>query len=351
MALLADVQVARGAFELNARLRCDAGQTLVVIGPNGAGKTTLLRTLAGLDRPSSGSIEVNGRTVVDTGKDVVLPASERNAGVVFSDLRLFPHLSALANVAFGAPRRSGADRSSVVTPSVLLEELQLSAMAPYRPAQLSAGQAQRVALARAVAREPSYLLLDEPFAALDAQTRPLVRRWLQRNVERLNVPCVVVSHDPLDALSIADHVLVLEAGRVTQRATPSGLAHHPATDYVARLVGLNFYTGSFADGELAVDGGGRVACASALRPGPANATLRPSAVTLYAERPRVTSARNVLVGPVSSIEEIGGRCRVAVASTPPVVADVTAASLVDLRVGVGDEVWVSFKATDVEVAS
>lgn len=342
MTLTAEIDLHRGAFMLHAKLVCAAGETLAVLGPNGAGKSTLLRALAGLE-PAQGHVSVAGREVSS------MPPRLRGAGVVFQDHRLFPHLSARDNVAFG-PRSHGRSRREARNEAdSLLVRLGLASLGGRRPRELSGGQAQRVALARALAGDPAYLLLDEPLSALDAEIRAEVRSFLRAMVDGYDGPCLLVTHDAVEALTLADRILVLEDGRVVQEGVPAAIARHPATPYVARLVGLNLYRGVLRDGRLAVAGGGEIACAAGSLHGSVVATIRPSAVTLFASEPHGTSARNVWLGRIAAVEVAGERVRVEVASTPRVIAEVTALALADLRVGAGDKVWAAIKATDVDV--
>ena len=342
MSLSADVEVRRGSFVLTVAVACGAGETLAVLGPNGAGKSTLLRALAGLEH-ATGPIRVGGRDVAH------LPPQQRGAGVVFQDHRLFPHLSARDNVAFGPRSHGRSRRESARLAADLLDRLGLGALADRLPREMSGGQAQRVALARALAGDPAYLLLDEPLSALDTEVRAEVRAFLRRTVEAYAGPCLLVTHDAVEALTLSDRVVVLEGGRVVQTGTPGDVARHPATPYVASLVGLNLYRGVLRNGILTVEGGGQIACATGGLSGPVLATIRPSAVTLHAAEPAGASARNRFHGRITAVEVSGERVRVEVASTPRVVAEVTAAALADLRLGAGDVAWASAKATDVTV--
>ncbi|HEY5334692.1 MAG TPA: ABC transporter ATP-binding protein [Mycobacteriales bacterium] len=342
MSLDADIEVRRGAFALQVSLTCAAGETLAVLGPNGAGKSTLLRALAGLE-PAEGSVSVAGRDVSS------LPPRLRGAGVVFQDHRLFPHLSARDNVAFGPRSRGRPRRETRAEADALLVRLGLASLGGRRPRELSGGQAQRVALARALAGEPTYLLLDEPLSALDAEVRAEVRSFLRTTVDGYDGPCLLVTHDAVEALTLADRILVLEGGRVVQEGTPAAIARQPATPYVARLVGLNLYRGELQHGRLDVVTGGAITCATGTLHGSAVATIRPSAVTLFASEPHGTSARNVWRGRIAAVEVAGERVRVELASTPRVIAEVTAGALAELRVGAGDDVWAAIKATDVDV--
>lgn len=216
----ASLFVDRGAFTLDLELEVRPGRTLALLGPNGAGKSTALAALAGLV-PSTGEISVNGRELND------LPTEQRRIGYVFQDYLLFPHLTVLENVAFGASKAVAAE---------WLDRMGISELAARRPSELSGGQAQRVALARALATEPELLLLDEPLAALDVEVRASVRAELASHLREWAGLTIVVTHSLDDVTALADDVVVLEAGRATQRGTPRDLVREPATAYVRKLV-------------------------------------------------------------------------------------------------------------------
>ncbi|RII86370.1 ABC transporter ATP-binding protein, partial [Clavibacter michiganensis] len=223
-------------------------------------KSTLLRALAGLAPLTAGRVALDGRELERAGggapaggsADLRVPAEGRGIGVVFQDHLLFPHLSALANVAFG-PRAHGVARAVAEERArALLDRLGIAHLADRRPARLSGGQSQRVALARALVLEPALLLLDEPMAALDAGTRLDVRDLLADELRRFGGAAVLVTHDPVDALALADRIHVLEDGRQVQEGAPQEVAARPATAYVARLVGMNRLTGRDAEGRPTV---------------------------------------------------------------------------------------------------
>ena len=349
MSLQARLQVQRPEFVLDVDLEVADGEVVAVLGPNGAGKSTLLRALAGLLPLRAGRVELGGAVLEDTAARVRVPSRDRAVGVVFQDYRLFPHLSARENVAFG-PRSTGTPRAAArADADGWLARLGLAGLADRRPAELSGGQAQRVALARARATRPGLLLLDEPLAALDVATRTSVRSELRAQLDGFPGPAVLVTHDPLEAMTLASRLVVLEQGRVVQDAAVGEVTRRPATAYVARLVGLNLLRGTAADGVLAVDGGGRVATADRATRGPALAVVRPSSVLVATAPPGASSARNSWPGAVVGLEALGDRVRVEVDGSPPLLADVTASAVAELRLAAGDPVWVSVKATDVEV--
>ncbi|MDP9398753.1 MAG: ABC transporter ATP-binding protein [Actinomycetota bacterium] len=350
MSLRADLRVARDAFALELPLEVADGETVALLGPNGTGKTTALRALAGLLPLRSGTVvlgdPVAGDTVLeDPARRIRVPPERRPVGVVFQDYLLFPHLSALENVAFGL-RASGVRRPDARRRAGhWLERVGLGAYGHRRPRELSGGQAQRVALARALARQPRLLLLDEPLAALDAATRLETRAELGRHLASFDASALVVTHDPLDAMVLADRLVVVEDGRVVQAGTPPEVARRPRTDYVARLVGLNLYRGVAAGATVSLPSGSSVAVAEQLH-GNVFVAFPPSAVALHRTRPEGTP-RNVWPGSIRGVERHGDVARVAVEGALPVLADVTPGTLVDLELAPGAPVWAAVKATEV----
>lgn len=216
-------------------LRIAPGEFLALLGPSGSGKTTLLRILAGLDWPDAGSVLQGDRDFLAAS------ARERNVGLVFQHYALFRHLTVRENVAFGLrvqPRRQRPARAQIrERVERLLKRVQLEALGDRYPGQLSGGQRQRVALARALAVEPELLLLDEPFGALDAQVRVVLRRWLRELHEELGQTTVFVTHDQEEALGLADRIVVMDRGRIEQVGTPQAIYHEPATPFVCEFIG------------------------------------------------------------------------------------------------------------------
>jgi molybdate transport system ATP-binding protein len=233
--LAASVEVVRPAFTLSLDLEVAEGEVVAVVGPNGSGKTTTLRALAGLVRPTTGTIRLGERTLDDTAAGIHVEARNRDIGVVFQDYLLFPHLSAVDNIAFGLQAHGTAKPEALASAHRWLARFELSEFAGVRPRELSGGQAQRVALARALILEPPLLLLDEPLAALDVGARASVRRQLKEVLGAYGGSTLLVTHDPADALALADQVVVLEAGKVAQRGVPTDVAASPINEYVAGL--------------------------------------------------------------------------------------------------------------------
>ncbi|MEU6914691.1 ABC transporter ATP-binding protein [Streptomyces olindensis] len=330
--------VDRGAFRLDVTLTAAPGDVVALLGPNGAGKTTALRALSGLIPLTSGHLRLDG-----TRLDGTAPES-RPVGVVFQDYLLFPHLTALDNVAFG-PRCRGAGKAEARAQAAeWLDRMGLADLAGAKPRRLSGGQAQRVALARALATRPRLLLLDEPLAALDARTRLEVRAQLRRHLAEFEAVAVLVTHDPLDAMVLADRLVVVEDGRVVQEGTPSDIARHPRTDYIARLVGLNLYKGRAEGHTVRLDAGPGITTTEELS-GPVFVAFPPGAVTLYRDRPTGSSARNLWHCEVAGLETHGDQIRADLTGEVALTADLTTVAAAELDLHPGVPVWAAVKAT------
>lgn len=297
-----------------AQLEVPAGEVLVVIGPNGAGKSTLLRAVAGLERAA---VRVGDDDWTD------LPVPRRRIGYVFQDQSLFPHLSAVANVAFGPRSRGVPRREARAQARHWLDRFGIGDLADRRPGQLSGGQAQRVALARALATDPQVLLLDEPFTGLDTTAATSLRIELSQHLRDFAGVTLLVTHDAIDALTLADRVLVLDGGVVAQVGRPEEVAARPQTAHVARLVGLNV-----------------------VRLGEELVTFSPSAVNVSVREPE-GSPRLRWHGTVATLAPHGDALRVLVRGETDLLADVTPAAATELRLVAGREVWLSVKATAV----
>ncbi|WP_369247912.1 ABC transporter ATP-binding protein [Streptomyces sp. R41] len=331
--------VHRGAFHLDVALTAAPGDVVALLGPNGAGKTTALRALAGLTPLSDGGhLRLDGAALDRT------PPESRPVGVVFQDYLLFPHLTALDNVAFG-PRCQGVGKAEArAQAAVWLDRMGLADHAGAKPRRLSGGQAQRVALARALATHPRLLLLDEPLAALDARTRLDVRAQLRRHLADFEAVAVLVTHDPLDAMVLADRLVVIEHGHVVQDGTPSDIARHPRTDYIAQLVGLNLYRGQAEGHTVRLDAGPAITTTEDLG-GPVFVAFPPGAVTLHRDRPTGSSARNLWQCRVSGLESHGDQIRADLTGELPLAADLTTVAAAELDLHPGTPVWATVKAT------
>lgn len=329
--------VDREAFRLDIALRAAPGEVVALLGPNGAGKTTALRALAGLAPLTAGHLRLDGADLRRT------PPESRPVGVVFQDYLLFPHLTALDNVAFG-PRCRGAGKAEARAQAAeWLDRMGLAGHAGARPRRLSGGQAQRVAVARALATHPRLLLLDEPLAALDARTRLEVRAQLRRHLAAFEAVAVLVTHDPLDAMVLADRLVVVEGGRIVQEGSPSDIARRPRTEYIAQLVGLNLYRGRAEGHTVRLAAGPAVSTTEDLF-GPVFVAFPPGAVTLYRARPTGSSARNLWHCEVAGLETHGDQIRVELTGELALAADLTTVAAAELDLHPGAPVWAAVKA-------
>ena len=347
MSVTANFTSHRGEFTLKFKAQFEPGSVIAILGPNGAGKSTLLRTIAGLSAVDTGSITINAVTV-DDAKKIFLRPPARSVGFVFQDYAIFPHLTVLANVAFGPRSRGSGRKAADQLAHEVLTQIGIDDLAERWPASLSGGQAQRVALARALATKPDVLLLDEPLAALDIQTRSNIRIELAQQLSTFAGCTVLVTHDPLDAMLLADRVIVLESGTIVQDATPAEIARRPATPYAAALIGVTLLRGNTRRGELTLDDGGVLHTADIDASGPVLAVIRPESVSVHRVQPE-GSPRNVWPGTVLALEASHDRVRVQIAGPPDVVAAVTPGAVAELGLAPGTRVWLSVKAVDLDV--
>jgi molybdate transport system ATP-binding protein len=351
MTLHAEVLVEREGFTLDAALDAEGGSTVALLGPNGSGKSTFVRALAGLEATDEARIVLNGADLS------ALPPQRRPIGVVFQDLRLFPRLSAVENAAFPL-RACGRSRAGARTRArELLATLGVpTGRMDARPANLSGGEAQRVALARSLIAEPALLLLDEPTSSLDVRARADLRPLIRSTLAAFPGVRVLVTHDPVEAMTLADRLVILEEGHTTQVGTPAEIRQAPRSSYVADLVGLNLYAGRLEPldegaGSLETGEGRLVVAWPVGEPRThhldgVTATLRPADVVLHTTRPEGGSARNLLHGPIAALSIEGERARVRIASAPPVVAEITLGSVARLGLHEGAWVWASCKAVE-----
>jgi molybdate transport system ATP-binding protein len=358
VSLSVDATVRRGTFAVEAAFEAEPGETVALLGPNGSGKSTLVASLAGLLPFERGRVELDGDVLDEPSAGIAVPPEDRPVGVVFQDLLLFPHLSGLENVAFPLRARGVGKGEARERGRRLLERFGIGHRADARPRDLSGGEAQRVALARALVAEPKLLLLDEPLSALDVATRAEARELVRDELSRFPGVRLLVTHDPVEASMLADRLVILEHGAVTQIGTPEEIRRGPRTRYAAELVGVNAVRGRLEriDGGagrlVARDGAGELVV-----PWPdwyagdeVVGIVRPLDVTLWLEQPD-GSARNVLRGPVTSVAIEADRARVRVGSSPPLFAELTVGSLERLGLRPGTEVWASVKAVEIEVLS
>ncbi len=275
------------------------GELVALLGPSGSGKTTLLRTIAGLEFPDEGQ-------VLFAGEDVTFAsAAARRVGFVFQQYALFKHMTVAKNIAFGLDVRKGRDKPSKAEIRTRVEDLlklvELEGLGGRYPSQLSGGQRQRVALSRALAVQPSVLLLDEPFGALDATVRKSLRKELRRVHDATGVTTIFVTHDQEEALELADRVAILNAGRIEQIGTPDEVHDHPATPFVCGFVGeANRFEGTVAGGRFTA--GPVVLPAAQTADGPAVAFVRPHDFMIAAEGFPVQVQRVVIQGPLAHVD-------------------------------------------------
>jgi molybdate transport system ATP-binding protein len=347
VSLEARVELILGQLHLDVDLAVATGELVVLLGPNGAGKTTLLRALAGLLPLDRGRVTLDGKVLEDAEAGEWVATEHRPIGFVFQDYLLFPHLSAVENVAFGLRARGLPKAEARRRAAGWLDRVGLAGAADARPRALSGGQAQRVALARAMVSNPRLLLLDEPLAALDAATRAALRRDLRRHLASFDGTRLLVTHDPLEAIALADRLVVLEGGRITQTGTPAEVSQRPHSRYVAELVGVNLYRGHADGRSVRLVGGGTVVAAD-INHGEVFAAVHPHAVALHRQPPEGTP-RNVWSGTADTLEVIGDRVRVRVTGPVSIIAEVTPAAASELHLADGGPVWATVKATEVTV--
>lgn len=230
---LRNINKSFGSFKAsdNVSFGLEKGKLIGLLGPSGSGKTTILRMLAGLEKQDSGDILINGRNVNG------VPASERGIGFVFQNYALFPFMTVNANIAYGLKVQKKDNKFISDRVNELLELVGLPDVGKRYPDQLSGGQRQRIALARALAPQPELLLLDEPFAAIDAKVRKELRTWLRETIDKIGITSIFVTHDQDEAIEVADEIVVTNNGRVEQVGSPSEIYLEPATPFVAQFIG------------------------------------------------------------------------------------------------------------------
>jgi sulfate transport system ATP-binding protein len=218
----------------------EKGKMVGLLGPSGSGKTTILRSLAGLERPDSGDILIGGEVVND------LPASRRGIGFVFQNYALFRYMKVIDNIAFGLQIQKKAPAFIRERVNELVHLIGLEGMEDRYPHQLSGGQKQRVAFARALAPNPQLLLLDEPFAAIDAKVRKELRSWLRETINKVGITSIFVTHDQDEAIEVADEIIIINQGRVEQKGAPIEIYNHPTTPFVAKFIGQSAVLENYA---------------------------------------------------------------------------------------------------------
>ena len=359
----AQLVVRRGDFILDAAIRVESGEVLALLGPNGSGKTTLLAALAGLILPDAGSVTVAGRLltrVVEGTRPVAVVPEHRAVGLLGQEALLFPHLDARDNVAFGQ-RAQGQTRSIARREAAdWLAAVGLEGLEERKPAELSGGQQQRVALARALAARPDLLLLDEPMAALDVQTAARMRQLLAERLAERTIATLLVTHDVLDAIVLADRIAILHDGKIVDAGPTARVLGEPRNQFTAALAGINLLNGvAEPPGVRLPDGRCFIGSADAgvLPAAGADVALvfRPAAVSVWRTEPRPFDSAgqhtNCWEATIVSLESGIGGVRIRVAEDPHLVVELAPARVVELGLRAGVHVWLSVAADDVVLFS
>ncbi|MEH3141147.1 MAG: ATP-binding cassette domain-containing protein [Mycobacterium kyogaense] len=349
-----DARLALAQRGIDLEIAVADGEAMAVLGPNGVGKSTVMQAIAGLVRLDTGHVRIGDHVVTDVQAGVFVPAHRRGVALLDQRPLLFPHLSVAANVGYaprcrGLSRRAAADRARH-----WLDAVDAGHLAERRPSQLSGGQAQRVALARALAAEPRVLLLDEPFAALDVGAAAALRRTVRDLLRQESRSALIVTHDVLDALAIADTAVVIEGGRVVERGAVRSVLTAPRSDFAASIAGVNLVSGRAAGrGTLRTPWGLELAGTGDAQPGVAAVALfSPAAVAVHAEPPRA-SPRNVIPTTIADVVLRGDAVRIRGADlpdgSPGLAADVTPAAVLDLGLEPGQDVFFVVKAQEIGI--
>jgi len=346
--LQATIAVALDGFALDIEVDVGRGETVALLGPNGAGKSTTVRALTGLAPLDRGRIVLDGVVLDEPGAQVFVPIHEREIGVAFQDAVLFPHLDVAHNVGFGL---GPGDRSTQV--ELWLKRLGLAGFSNRRVADLSGGEARRVSIARALAMQPALVVLDEPFAGLDIGARNELRRMLGESMHESNAARLLITHDAAEAATLADRILILEQGQITQSGPPNEIQQRPASRYAADLMGVNLFEGLADQGQVQVpstDGAAGIGftISDPSVHGPVRLTVSPAAVALHRDPPG-GSPRNAWAARVVDVHQLGEIVRVHLDDPVPLVADVTPGAIDELSIRPGATIWVAIKATSFSV--
>jgi molybdate transport system ATP-binding protein len=350
---------------LDVEFSVSAGEVLAVLGPNGAGKSTALHVIAGLVAPDTGRVLLGDRVLTDSAAGVNVATHDRRVGLLLQDPLLFPHLSVAANVSFGPHSRRRLRHLSASTrvrdkQAALhwLREVGAEQFADRRPRQLSGGQAQRVAIARALAAEPEMLLLDEPLTGLDVAAAASIRTVLRGAVTSSGCATILVTHDLLDVFTLADRVLIIESGRISEVGPVAEVLAAPRSHFGARIAGVNLVSGTIGpDGTLHTHSGQRwhgtadaTAGAAVANGRAAVAVFAPASVAVYPDPPH-GSPRNTVEVTVAELDTRGPAVLVRGADqpggTPWLAAMVTVDAAAELQLAPGRRVWFSVKAVEV----
>jgi molybdate transport system ATP-binding protein len=342
-----------GAFTLEAEFDAPSGIT-ILFGASGSGKTSTIKSIAGIIRPDSGLIKLNDNTLFDSERGIDMPIRERGVGLVFQNLSLFPHMTALGNVEFAANGLASAERRRRALG--LMERLRIAHTAPRRPRDISGGEAQRVALARALASSPRLLLLDEPLSAIDEATKQEIISDLKMINRDLHLPVIYVTHNRDEAVSLGDYLVAYDAGRVAAAGVPLEILGGAVSARVARITGVeNIFEGVVikrdgAAGTMTVEVKDRTGACSLDVPLGREAegqrvrvAIRSGDILIATEELLQTSARNILPGHISAIEERAAQSIVKVQSGVAWTASVTRQAVKELGLVPGQKIWMAVK--------
>jgi len=340
------LEYAAGKFSLlDISFSVGDGETLVVLGPTGAGKTVLLELIAGFRRPRSGHVSIGGNDVTS------LPPEHRGVGFVYQDYLLFPHLSVFENIAYGLEAKGARRAETRRSVESLSSQLGIVHLLDRRTRNLSGGEQQRIALARALITNPKTMLLDEPFAAVDPNTKEQLMRETTRILASLGIPVVYVTHDQVEATEMADRIAVMNEGRIIQLDLPERVFSSPKTEFVASFVGTrNIYKGSASkeNGRTVVEVQGVKLHSSVDIEGSVHVTVRPEDI-LISSQMISSSARNSLRGRITVLKEKGPVVYLTADCGVDMTAAITRESFREFKLTVGDEVYLTFKATSVNL--
>jgi molybdate transport system ATP-binding protein len=346
-------------FTLESEWHVEPGEALVLFGPSGAGKTMTLRSITGLITPTDGHIEVGGHVVFDRAAGVNIPPHRRRAGYVPQDWRLFPHLDVAGNIAYGLRDMAKAARAERVRE--LLGLVRLDGLGRRRTWELSGGQQQRVSLARALAPEPAVLLLDEPFSALDLDTRREVRNEVRSILRQSQLPVILVTHDREEALALGDRLQVIDNGRQIAVGQPLELLGAPPRERVARVMGVeNLLRLTVAEVSpqnglmrcVAGDFDLWAPLADATKGEQVTIALRADDVMVASQPPSGLSARNIIEARVEQVEETGAVCDVTLDCHGVTLrANLSRGAVHELGVREGAQVWAVIKSSSCVVVA
>lgn len=336
-------------FTVDVALDVPAGHTVALLGPNGAGKSTVVSALCGIEPLDAGFIQLGSQILDDPDAGVFVPSAARGVGVVFQNALLFPHMDVANNIEFGPKVLKRDPERTRALAAEWTERLDLGELQGRRPSELSGGEVQRVAIARTIVSEPDVLILDEPLASIDASARPAIRRVLVDFLQEFAGPAILITHDPTEAFLLADQVVIIEEGFVTHSGSPEEIRMRPTTPYAADLAGVNLVVGTATDGDVVV-AAHTLHIADRHLSGEVVATIHPRAIALHRSRPE-GSARNTWQTTVDRIESQDGTVRVATGAPLELIAEVTTEGADATGLAVGSAVWVSIKATEINVRS